>query len=255
MALSNLELALGREFGPAERERIGHEYYRYLGCVALETPVLIRRSERPLSDHFELRNLDVARRVLEEHGAAILVSCHGGPWELMGAVLCDVLEPIYMVFRPLPNPRLDRWLSDLRGRLGMPLIPTDGTAGTALLRLLRSGRSVGLLCDLKSGGNTIPADFLGVPAETTSAPGVLAARLGLPVLPAYAYRIGPYRYGIYFEDPISPRKGVPLKECVREVVEEVNRSIARFVRAHPEQWQWNYRRWKQARRSASVAAA
>lgn len=260
VTLSNLELAFGDELQPSERARIGRAYYRHMGSMGIETvAVEAQLVRRPASSWFEIENLERARELLEEHGAVIGVSCHSGPWELMGAALCEVFAPLHVVFRPLSNPYLDRRLARLREQTGIGLIRYDDRVVARMLRLLRSGQSVGMLCDFNQRRNPLLVDFFGVPAPTAGAPGILAARLRLPVLPIFAHRVAPYRYRLRFEAPILPAD-LPESNAVEYVTREVNRSIERFVRAHPDQWHWNYRRWRSreargARRERPRAAA
>ena len=248
-SLRNLERVFGDSMTGAERVRLGRAYHHVMAQIALETVFIARRTpEVPVSHWFDFENLEQGRKVVGQHGAVILVSCHAGPWELLGGLVNDRVTPLHSVYRPLRNPYLNGWLAGLRKRMGMELIEDRPNAVVSIVRVLRSGGSVGLICDLSQKSNSLVVDFLGHPAATVAAPGVLATRLRLPVLPIYAYRVGPYRYRARFDDAILPRDDLGREENIRFVVEEMNRSMGRFIRAHPEQWHWNYRRWAHGQR-------
>jgi KDO2-lipid IV(A) lauroyltransferase len=114
----------------------------------------------------------------------------------------------------------------------------------AMMRALRGGESVALLCDLYHRHHPFLLPFFGRPVTTVRAPGILAARIERPIVPAFCVRTGPFRYRILVRPPLFPRTDLSREAAARDLMERVNGEIEDFVRAHPESWQWNYRRWK-----------
>ena len=79
-----------------------------------------------------------------------------------------------------------------RGRSGLTIVPLDREAGGALLRTLRDGKLVGLLCDRDIAGNGVEVEFFGERTTLPAGPAALALRTGAPILPTAVYA-GPGR--------------------------------------------------------------
>ena len=65
-----------------------------------------------------------------QEGGVIVVSAHIGAWELLPALLLPELPPsarATIVYRPLHNSWLDRWVLRRRSRLGGTFIPARGS--------------------------------------------------------------------------------------------------------------------------------
>ena len=146
--------------------------------------------------------------------------------------------------KDLQNPYLSADLACMRERLGMGVI-RKFPALRDILRTLRAGRNVAMLCDQRRRRRGLIVDFFGRPAATVDTPAVLALRFGLPVVPGYCYSTGrALRYHAYLDTPILPDRSAARDAEVVRITREINASIARFVRAHPDQWNWTQPRWR-----------
>jgi len=256
VALSNLELAYGAALTAPERAAVVRAVYRHLGRFLFEYLLLLtHRDLRPLSRFLEFENLDLARATVAEHGAAIFVTLHQGHWELLGGAFSELVTPLHAVMTPMRNPRLNAIVRSLRADLGIKLIQRD-QAVPHLFRHLRRGDSVALLCDLNHKEGPDYAEFFGVPAATVRTPGVLAVRTGKPLVCATSWSVGGVlRYRGRFAPPILPRPGADPDAESHRIVVEMNRQLERFVREHPEQWNWIHPRWESRPRPAGPPAA
>ena len=129
----------------------------------------------------------------------------------------------------------------------------------SVLRELGAGNSVAMLCDQRRRNRALILDFFGRPAATLDTPAVLALRFGIPVVPGFSWRSGEaLEYRAYLDTPILPDPSAPRDAEVMRISQEINDSIERFVRAHPDQWNWTQPRWKispRMRRRARVRNA
>ena len=247
-ALQNLEHAFAEELPPSERAAIAAGYYRHLGRSLLENAVVLRQHpRRPFRDFVHFENFELAREVLAEHGSVIWVTCHAGPWELLAASAAELSsKPIHSLYRPLKNPYLDQRLSRSREKLGLPTVNADDRrAVPTLLRLLGRDECVGILCDLDHKQNPVFVDFFGRPAATARLPGLLAVRSGKPLLCGYAWCTDdPYHYRAVIDGPFLAQPGADTDEEIERLTAVIVRSNEQFIRQHPEQWHWNYNRWR-----------
>ncbi len=94
-----------------------------------------------------------------------------------------------------------------------------------------------ILVDQRNTGTPF-IDFLGHPAETPTTAADLARRTGAVLIPVSATRnVAGRRFDVTFEAPVTGADS-------REMMAEVNRRIAAWVEAAPEQWFWFHRRWR-----------
>jgi len=252
VALANLELAYGDALSASERRRIVGAVYRHLGRFLFEYLALVARPGlRPPSRFMKVAGLERAQEAVARHGSVILVTLHQGHWELLGGFVAERLARPCVVMKPLRNPWLNRRLVEFRGRLGLALIKRH-RAVASMLRCLRRNESVALLCDLDEADSPAFVDFFGVAAATVRTPAVLAMRTGKPLLVLSSWSTGPaLRYEAEFAEPIVPDAAAePMAEEAR-LLRAMNGEIERFVRAHPEQWNWIHPRWKTRPPSAS----
>jgi KDO2-lipid IV(A) lauroyltransferase len=193
-------------------------------------------------------NLEVAQRALQEKGAVVFVTCHGGNFELLGAWASTRLVRLNAVMKDLRNPYTNAAVVEMRERVGMGLIRKFPALRT-ILRVLRDGGSVAMLCDQRRRNRGLILEFFGRPAATVDTPAVLALRFGVPILPGFSYRVGDHlEYRAVADEPIHPDPDAPRDEEVVRLTQAINDSIERFVRAHPEQWNWTQPRWRISRR-------
>jgi KDO2-lipid IV(A) lauroyltransferase len=121
---------------------------------------------------------------------------------------------------------------------GGPVFP-QGPRGTAgFVRHLKAGGQLVLLFD-QFVIEAAPMDFMGKPAHTATSAAELSLRYKADLIPFYATRDpNGLDFAIELEPPIPPSDPVTMTMAL-------NRSLEARIRAHPGQWFWIHRRWKQ----------
>ncbi len=173
---------------------------------------------------------------LAQGKGALLVGGHFGQWEAVrGALKARGIE-VGALYRPLNNPWLERDYIENMTEHGAPMLPRGGAGMRELIRHLRAGGVVAILLDqyVLDGA---PIEFLGHPAPTGTAIGALAARFGVPMIPAYGTRgADGVEIAIDFEAPIAPGSAEAMTQAAAD-------SLSARVRARPGQYYWLHRRW------------
>jgi len=184
----------------------------------------------------------IGRRHVEQplqSGRGVLVlGGHLGNWEL--SILYGSLTlPIDYLYKPPKSARLDRLLTRYRCRFDTEMIATGGAAMRRAVRSLRNGRALGMLFDqLPRGGEWVEAPFFGQPVATMTLPHRLVQATGCAVVMGHCLRTaGGWR--IRF-DPV-PDAEHPDPEIAAAAM---NRVLEEVVRAAPEQYLWQYRRFE-----------
>ncbi len=247
IALTNLRIAFP-DWSDERRRRVWHAACANLGRSFFEFTQIGTLSSDELISRVTVEGLDHMEAARKESptGGVIVLSAHFGCWELMAAAMAQRGFPICLVQRPRGNPHLDRLLTRWRERAGIEVIHR-GSAARAAMRALHAGRLVGVALDQNTPRREgIFVNFFGRPASTRDGPARLALRLGVPVLPAFIFRVnGRARHVLRISPPIRPAAAAEDRhEATRENVQRMTRCIEDAIRSAPDQWNWAHRRWR-----------
>jgi lauroyl/myristoyl acyltransferase len=167
----------------------------------------------------------------------IMAVPHLGGWDFGGAWLSLVGGyRVVVVVEPVRPPELFEWFAELRRSLGLEIIPLGEHAATAVLRTLRQGGLVCLVCDRDIPGNGVEVDFLGERTTLPSGPATLALRTGAAILPSSVY-FKPYggHHGVVLPSIPTERLGSFREDTVR-ITQLLADELANLIRRAPEQW-------------------
>jgi len=253
---ANLRLAYGGELDEARIDAVARGVRRHAARQFATWLRLAASDERRGAWIDELVEVDASIAHLDAALArgrgAIVVTAHLGDWELLAARLVRSGRRGAVVgFRKSNDPSA-AWFETMRARHGLRTIPQSAPP-RAVLDVLARGEVVGLLCDLEArrlDGEFVP--FFGVPALTMTAPAALARASGAALVPARCTREGA-RCVLRCEAPLEFEASRPRAAARTAVLERLNETYERWIRAAPDQWAWHQRRWRS--RPASDAGA
>ncbi|HEY7629017.1 MAG TPA: hypothetical protein VH761_18250, partial [Ilumatobacteraceae bacterium] len=124
------------------------------------------------------------------------------------------------------------------------VVPTGPQAGPAVLKALRAGETVCLLCDRDLDHTGVEVEFFGERTTLPPGPATLSIRTGAPILPVGVF-FTPKRDGHHaIVRPAVPteRRG-GLREDVGRVTQELARELEFLIRIAPEQWHMFQPNW------------
>ncbi|MDX1451826.1 MAG: lysophospholipid acyltransferase family protein [Oleiphilaceae bacterium] len=174
----------------------------------------------------------------------IVLAPHHGNWELVGLYL-STLRPMAALYKPPKLKPLEDYMSAVRGRHGSELVPTNKRGVIRLFSILNEQGMVGILPDQVPGGSGgLFAPFMGVPANTIKLVTRLIHKTDCEVVSLCAMRLPK---GDGFELIFRPVDPDIYSEDIETSVAAMNRSIEDCVRDRPEQYQWEYKRFKDYR--------
>ncbi len=233
------------EKSEAEIAAILSEMWDNLGRTVAEYAHLDRLSVHGKDPRLEFTNPDFLFQVIKERGAkgVLIISGHFANWEVMPFTAAQIGIEGAVVYRPVNNPFIDRWMVKQRIRNGLKEQIAKGAQGTRrIFSVLRSGKSILLLADQKTNEG-VPAPFFGRDAMTTPAPAALALKLGAVIVPARCERIGGARLRMTVEPPVDYTPGGDHDLDVLALTAKINQTLETMVRKRPSQWLWIHRRW------------
>ena len=111
-----------------------------------------------------------------------------------------------------------------------------------MIQTLKAKAGLGFVMDQKPQGRIGPlVNFFGHPTEFVSGPATMVKKFDSDVWAIFAVRIaGHLKYRIHIEkvlfEPHTPEE-IELTQTMAKIIEHV-------IQLYPEQWTWNYRRWK-----------
>lgn len=240
---AHLALAFPDE-GRAWRRRVARGCYVHLGREGVAMFRLARLDKNAVVARTEVVGFDAVEAAVRAGTGAIIVTGHIGNWELGAAALAARGLPFDVVAKGMANEAFERDLVAARERLGLRVVDM-GVAPREVLRSLRAGHLVGLVADQNAHQNGVFVPFFGRLASTARGPALFALRTGAPIFLGLSLRLpGP-----------GARYRVTLRSLPVEITDDLEADIERVTAAHtaaleeavravPEQYFWQHRRWK-----------
>lgn len=173
-----------------------------------------------------------------DSGRGVLLALpHIGSWEWGGAFLALEGHPMTSVAERIEPPALFRWFVDQREAMGLRIVALDDEeSSTTLLRELRSGGLVGLLCDRDIIGNGVKVEFFGEETTLPAGPATLALRTDAVLLPVAVYSGPGDAHFAVITAPVDTRRTGTLRADVTRLTQELAHRFEWMVRRAPEQW-------------------
>ena len=181
--------------------------------------------------------------IFEKGKGAIVLAPHHGNWEMVGLYL-STLRPMAALYKPPKIKALEGYMSSVRGRHGSELVPTNKRGVIRLFSILSKQGMVGILPDQVPGGTGgMFAPFMGVEANTVKLVSRLIDRTQCEVVSLCAIR---RPNGEGFDMVFKPADPDIYSEDLLTSIAALNRSIEACIESHPEQYQWEYKRFNGA---------
>lgn len=237
----NLRLALGETHGASSRLQLERDNYRSFARTFLE--LFWGRRLRPgdWDRHFVLTSESPAAEELATGGRCIFATAHCGNFEWLSLGRALRFGASMIIAQDFKNPPLTDIFRRLRSQGGQIIISQEG-AMLKLLRHLRKGGSAAALVDLNTRPDqsaTVIRRF-GMWSSISVLHVALAARTGLPVVPALSLPRADGRWELRFLNPISVAPGASLQQAAQDCWD----AIEPVLRQYPASWMWLYKHWR-----------
>jgi len=225
--------------------RIARQSFQHLAVLLVESLRLHDFLRGP--DWQERVEMDIppeAISVLRQPSQGVLVvSGHLGNWEAMGNLIATI-RPLVGIARPMNNPHVERMMTRRTDGERFYTIPKYASDPRRLPRILNEGRILAMLIDQHARKGGVRIDFFGHPASTYRTAAVLHLLTRAPICFSYCIRTGPMSYKLTVAPLIRHTRTGNRKEDVKAVLARLNRELEAAIRAHPEQYLWAHRRWR-----------
>jgi KDO2-lipid IV(A) lauroyltransferase len=229
--------------------------YRGYARYWVEGARLPRLSPELVHERMWMEGLDNLAKPMAAGDGVVMALPHIGSWEWGGSFLDGIGYHMTAVAEVLEPEDLFEWFIEQRRAMGLTIVPLDAEASGVLIKTLRNGGLVGLLCDRDLVGNGIEVEFFG---ETTTFPGgpaTLALRTGATLITAAVYSGPGKMHHAIISGPIDTTRQGSMRADVGRLTQEIARHFEDYIRRTPEQWHMFQPNWpsdreaEQARRS------
>lgn len=240
ITLENLELCMP-ELDDHQRQALAKRSLEETAKVIFETAHVWTKSRAWSLQHFikETRK-EILDEALSSGKTTLLLAPHLGNWEMFGPYLAEQ-KKITIMYLPPENEELHQLIVNSRESVGIQLAPANRKGVLSVFKAAKNGEFIGILPDQEpdpESGEFAP--FFNQPALTMTLVHKLVQRSGCTVVMGYAKRVDGG-----FEAVFSKPDEAIYSEDSATSLAGLNRSIEHCVREVPEQYQWEYKRFKQ----------
>jgi KDO2-lipid IV(A) lauroyltransferase len=227
----------------AEMDAIIREMWDNLGRTVAEYAHHDKMTAKGPDARIEVVNLPILEREAAKGKGVQFVSGHFANWEIMLHAARQYGYEGGLVYRPVNNPYIDRYIMRQRTTYGPSEAISKGVQGTRrIFTLLRKGKSILILADQKTNeGLAVP--FFGRDAMTTPVPAAVSLKLGAVMLPVTNERMGGARFRITIHEPLTVEPSGDQDRDVLALTTKLNATLEAVIRKRPSQWLWIHRRW------------
>ncbi|MFW5825500.1 MAG: lysophospholipid acyltransferase family protein [Marinobacter sp.] len=226
-----------------QRQRLIRSSLRHTGQTFTEIPLMWEWPvEKCLSLIREVEGVELIDSALAEGSGVVLLAPHLGNWELAGIYFSSRYR-MAALYSPPRLPGFEDYMIRVRERAGSTLVRGDRRGLVRMVSILKGGGIAGILPDQSPHRNSGYAygPFFGINVRTMTLAPKLIARSGAASFTTYAQRL---RDGQGFRIVVRPTEpGIDSSDPV-EAVTALNRSVEKCVREVPEQYQWEYKRFR-----------
>lgn len=242
------------QFEPDERlvRTLAREAYLDYARYWVDGARLPATSAEVVKERMWAEGLEHLAKGMAEGRGVVMALPHVGSWEWGGKWLHDIGYPMTAVAEILEPPRLFDWFIKQRTAMGLSVVPLDGQASATVMKKLREGGLVGLLCDRDLGGHGVEVEFFGERTTFPGGPATLALRTGATLITTVVYLAPGRSHHAVISAPIDTTRRGSLREDVTRITQEVARHFEEYISFAPEQWHMFQPLWPSDRESAQA---
>ena len=230
----NIRHVLGPEADDSAIQRVVRGVLRttaknYLDLIRIPRmkPEEIKRQVTPHGVHHLVEALGSGKGVM-------MVTAHFGSFDVAVQLLAVHSVRTTILVEALEPERLLNHVVWLRRNKGLNIIPAKSGALQTMIKALRNGEIVLIVCDRDVTGEAPKALFFGEEARLPDIAVRLAMRTGAAIIPVFNLRRDEGRYDVYVEPPIQVASNG--NGAAAEHMKEVVRVMEKYIKSCPEQW-------------------
>lgn len=241
IARANIDYCLP-DWSPQQRARLERATLLHFGRLALQIAKVWFGSTATLDRAIvSIEGEELLTNAAAEGRGVLLLVPHHGNWEVLGSYL-GRHYPFTAMYLPAKDAAVDGIIRIARTRSGGAVAAANNSGVRAVLKALKQGGVVGMLPDQvpKQAGAEF-APFFGRTALTMTLPANLLQKTGACAVLGCAFRADDGRgFRIVFRAADPEIYSTDMTTSLAAL----NRGVEAMIRERPEQYQWEYKRFK-----------
>ncbi|MDZ7778194.1 MAG: lysophospholipid acyltransferase family protein [Bacteroidales bacterium] len=226
----------------AELKKIEKAYFRHLSDLLVESVKGFTMPKKSVIRRHRLSDNGMGNAYTKQNQSFMVVVGHFNNWEwgsMSGGLQLNA--PVMVLYKPLSNPFIDRFLEKRRKSFGSELVSIRQTA-RAFEKRKNEPYAYILAADQNPGKtkNVHWVRFLNQDTACLHGPETYARRYNLPVIYLEIQKVKRGHYVMIPELLTNNPSELPEGEIIRRYMKSLEQSI----RKQPEFWLWSHRRWK-----------
>jgi KDO2-lipid IV(A) lauroyltransferase len=228
------------ELTTAQRKTLIKKNFESLGIGVIETAMAWWLSDNRLKQcEVTLTGMEHAEKAFAKGHGIILLGPHFTCLEMIGRLLGNQYE-FAVMYRPHKNRFLSAVQARFRKKYRIKQIARHRMR--EVLRTLQSNTAIWYAYDVDGGlKRSVFAPFFGVPTASLTAVSRITKMSNATIIPIHFYRLED-RFG-YQINLLPPIENLPSDDPVGDAT-RLNASLEKGIRAKPEQYIWQYKRFK-----------
>jgi len=222
--LKNIENSMWNNYGRIFAEYIFLKDFRY----------------GKLASNVQIEGQEILNDINENNKQVIFISGHLSNFELMAMFIEKSGINLTAIYRPLNNIFLNGIMENIRKKYICKNQIKKGLAGLKkLIKLKKKNYSTALMIDQRVSEGILSPLF-NEKALTTTIPAQLVKKFNIPIVPVFIERINGLKFKITINQPLS----FPQDTNQKEITDNLNQILEKFILSKPENWIWSHNRWK-----------
>ena len=225
-----------------EIKRLVRLSYKNLSDVIVEGFKAFTMSDRQIKERHKVLNPEILDELENNKRGIIATPCHYGNWEWGAMSPCLYFDhQIVAFYKPLSNPKINRFVNKNRSRTGSLLVSIYKTGET--FKNLKDQQVIYIMAADQSPSNVKKAfwvNFLGRETAFLHGPELYAKKYNYPVIFVDIQRVKRGFYELHLS--IISDNSVETKE--KEITSKYAKKLEEAILKKPENYLWSHKRWK-----------
>lgn len=234
-ARRNYARILGRDPQDPAVDRLARECFRQFSLYIAEMIHVQGWDTASVLERLDIQGAEHFAQAEALGKGIIFVSAHMGSTEVAATIAVMRGYRITSVAERLRPDFVMDWAVACRARMGITLLPVNGS-GMRLLRALRRKEMVAFVVDVGVDRGGVPVTFCRQPTVFPAGPARLARLSGAPVVFGVAVRCAGGRFLAHIAPPLLADRSLEAEEDARRLTQAIADVFEGFVRRYPGQW-------------------
>ena len=242
---TNLDIAFNNTLNKKEKKAYGISAFMNLLDTTLGIIERDGMSKEEVIKNVTFEGEEIVKKYQDAGKKIIFITGHQGNWELLSQSIAIKFDlTLVGVGRKLDSDLMDKILKENRERFNVEMVYKKG-AMKGCIKALGQKKAVGILVDQSIRKNqSIEVEFFNHPATHTPLASILSRKFEIDLIPAFISTDDYKNYHVKIYEPIKTVKTENQEEDLKQLTQSQANAMQRAIEAHPKEWFWMHKRWK-----------